>query len=172
MRRFLFILGSLLSVSFLNLALELPEPPDGFAWHKVSAIQGALLVPDGWYFRADEEENAPVFFITQDKYTPPPKFRVGASLSAFPGFSDLPAMIEQHLRRRADHHSVELVPGEFGPFQTLQCQYDLPKTADHGAIRVFVLGIVNPETQTSYLVFFESPVEERGGPQTLDSLAA
>jgi hypothetical protein len=78
----------------------------------------------------------------------------------FLGNPSAPEQIEKHLRAQAEHYSVELVPGAFGPFLTLQCQYDVPETPEHGPIRLVLLGIVNSKTNASYVVMFESPVDQ------------
>lgn len=37
--------------------LELPEAPDGFEWTKIERIKAALLVPDGWHFKAEKKKD-------------------------------------------------------------------------------------------------------------------
>jgi hypothetical protein len=139
-------------------ALDLPEPPDGFSWRAVPAIHGAFLVPSGWHFREEKAQGTLAYFITEEEIAPPAKFAVGATINVFLGNQSAPEQIEEHLRAQAEHYSVELVPGAFGPFLTLQCQHDIAETAEHGPIRVFHLGIVNSKTNASYLLTFESPV--------------
>jgi hypothetical protein len=160
MKRFAEALAILLTASSFCLALDLPRPPDGFKWREVDSIQGAFLVPDGWHFRNESAKGTLAYFITEDEFVPPAKYQVGVSINVFLGNSDGPSQIEKLLRAQAEHYHVELVPGTFGPFRTLQCQYDLPKTPDHEPIRVVHLGIMNPDTNASYLVMFESPVQQ------------
>ena len=160
MRRFTVVLALVLIAPSILPAIDLPKAPEGFKWREVKPIKGAFLVPDGWHFRAEEGKGTLAFFITEAKVTPPEKFMVGASINVFLGNPGAPAKIEEHLRGLAEENQVELTPGKFGPFLTLQCQFDLAKTSEHPAIRVLQLGIVNPETQSTYLVVFESPVDE------------
>jgi hypothetical protein len=159
MRQFGLVLLILMTALSTHLAMDLPAPPDGFKWQEVKAIEGAVLVPDGWHFRAETAKGKLAYFITEEDFTPPEKYRVGASLNVFLGNPDAPAQIEQYLGAQAKEHGVELAPGKFGPFLTLQCRYDLARTSEHEAIRVVYLGIVNPKTHATYLVLFESPVQ-------------
>src|SRR5437879_3854759 len=160
MRRFIVGLVFVLTAPAIYLAIDLPRPPEGFKWREVGAIKGAFLVPHGWHFRAEESKGTLAFFITEDDFTPPEMYRVGVSINVFLGDPAAPSQIEEHLRAQAEESQVEVTPGKFGPFLTLQCQYDLAKTAEHAAIRVVQMGIVNPGTQATYLVVFESPVDE------------
>jgi len=142
------------------LALDLPEPPEGFAWREVPAIHGAFLVPDGWHFREESADGTLAYFITEQEVTPPEKFRVGATINVYRGDPSAPEQVERILRATAEEHSVDLEPGGFGPFLTLQCRVDLPATSEHPAIRVLYLGVVNSKTQTTYFIVFESPVDQ------------
>ena len=138
-------------------AIELPKAPAGFAWHEAPAIRAAFLVPEGWHFREQRDGEALAFFITQDAFTPPEKFEVGASISVFrkdPGAAD---RIKRTLEKLASAHSVELHRGSSGgPFATLACQFESPREGKQPT-RTHVMGIANAETSTVYLVFFESP---------------
>src|SRR5262245_41443327 len=76
------------------------------------------------------------------------------------GNQSAPSQIQKIVLEQADHYGVGFSKGTFGPFETLQCEYEIPATAEHSAIRVSHLAVTHPKTHAAYLLMFESPVEE------------
>jgi hypothetical protein len=141
-------------------AVELPKAPEGFAWHEVPAIRAAFLVPKGWHFREERDGRTLALFITQQAFTPPEKFEVGVSISVFRQDPAAGARVKRMLEKLASAHAVELHRGSSGgPFTTLACQFESPREGKE-PVRTHVMGIANAETDTVYLVFFESPASQ------------
>ena len=117
-------------------------------------------MPNGWHVLAERDKGTLAYFITEQPFTPPDKFLVGASINAFLGDPSAPAQIQRIVLAQVEHYRVDFGKGSFGPFDTLQCEYEIAATADHRAIRVFQLAVTHPKTHAAYLVTFESPVDE------------
>lgn len=168
--RFLLFAASMILFSHTPVAakvtLILPAPPQGFQWKEVPETEGALLVPRGWHFLKEQGGGTVACFITKKKFTPPGKYLIGVSFQAFLDNPDGSRFVKELLESVAEEYSVDMVPGGFGPFATLQVDYDLPSTAEHEAIRIVQLGLVNIRTKTAFLVMFECPVSKwrRVGP--------
>lgn len=139
---------------------DLPKPPAGYKWQEVATIKAAVLVPTAWHFRSAPDKGKFTVFVTEDEFTPAKGFKIGVSINAYVGNPNAPAQLEKYLKSQADPRHVELKPGMSGPFQTLQCQYDVPASAGHAPRRIVNLGIVNAKTGTAYLVSFESPASD------------
>lgn len=154
------ILVILLAFVSINLAEDLPTPPEGFSWREITEIHGFFLIPDGWYFRAEEAGGHLAFFITEEEIKPPENYLTGISINVYLDDPSAPGKLERHINEKAELYSVELITGGFGPFLTIECEYDLAETEEHGAIRIVLLAIVNSKTDASYLVMFESPVDK------------
>jgi hypothetical protein len=150
----------LLIAAVAAAAAPLPKAPEGYAWHEVPAIHASFLVPKGWHFREQSENEALTLYITQDAFTPPEKFEVGASINVFRRDPAAGARIKRMLEKLASAHAVELHRGSSGgPFTTLACQFESPREGKE-PVRTHVMGIANAETDTVYLVFFESPASQ------------
>jgi hypothetical protein len=162
MRRGSIILAVLLLGLVPCFAIDLPKPPDGFAWHAVQAIKGAILVPNGWHFSEESGKGTFAFFITEDEFTPPARFRTGINITALLGNPSAAAQMAKFVRAQAEHYHVEVSSGTLGTFKTLQCQYDPARTPEHEAIRVALLSVFNPDTGAVYLVAFNSPIASWG----------
>ncbi|MFI5317547.1 MAG: hypothetical protein ACHQ6T_17735 [Myxococcota bacterium] len=139
-------------------AAELPAPPTGFSWHPVDAIKASFLTPDGWHLREERNGKTLALYITEQDSAPPQEFEVGATITAFLDDPDAPLKLKKLLDELAAKNSVQLKPAANGPFRILACQYDSKRPRDSLPIRTNVLGIANPNTGTSYLITFESPL--------------
>ena len=138
-------------------AIELPKAPEGFGWHEVPAIRAAFLVPKGWHVREQRDGDKLAVFITQEAFTPPQPFEVGATINVFRNDPGAPERVKRTLEKLASAHSVELRRGSSaGAFAILACQFESPREGKE-PIRAHAMGIANAETNTAYLVFFESP---------------
>ena len=147
-----------LLVSLAASAGELPAPPAGFSWHAVPQINGSVLVPDGWSVRDDHDGTTLTLFVTEKPATPPADFDVGLTMSAFVGDANAPEKVKKSLDEIAAKFSVMLTNSTQGRFHLLACKFDSPRKKDGVVIRTYELGIANPDTRTSYLLVFESPV--------------
>jgi hypothetical protein len=140
--------------------IDLPDPPQGFSWRKVPEIKGAFLVPDGWHVSSERAKGTLAYFITEQPFTPPDEFLVGVTINVFLGNPDAPAQIQEVVLAHVEQYKVQFGKGKFGPFDTLECQYEIPATDGHKATRVSRLAVTHPKTHAAYLVTFESPSED------------
>lgn len=137
--------------------LELPDAPAGFSWHEVSAIRGAFLVPDGWYFQEEVQGETRAIFITRESIPEVGLFETGVSINVITDNPSAPAHIKAILEVTAASNSVELSWDKIGPFVKLSCQFESLREGGLEPTRNFMIGLVNLETGTTYLIVFESP---------------
>ena len=123
-------------------------------------MKGAFLVPEGWHVRRQEAKGTIAYFVTEQPFEPPEMYLVGASIEIFLSNPSAPRQAYALLAEEAKLYSVELQTGGFGPFKTLQCQFELPATSEHKPIQVVHLAVTNPKTYATYLIMFESPTDE------------
>jgi hypothetical protein len=147
-----------LVVAAAALAIELPAAPTGYSWREIPEIKAAFLVPNGWNFLQERRGGALALFITEKPFSPPAEFETGLTINVFRDDPSAPARLKATLDKMVATHSARLSSGAFGPFAMLSSEFDSPREGGKEPIRTFVLGIANPETKTTYLVMFESPV--------------
>jgi len=156
-------------------AASVPSPPQGYAWRHIPSIRAAILVPDGWHFREEHQGTTRAAFVTREDIGSG-RFVVGVSLNAFVGDPSAPARLKRILDEVAARCTAQQLQGANGPFVTSSCQFSSPRPDGLEPVRVYMLGIVNARTRTSYLLTFESPQSEWPATWTLgrtilDSLA-
>lgn len=160
MRRTMATVLLALSSVLVIFALDLPPAPDGFSWREAAEIKGALLVPSGWKFSTEKAKGTLVYYVTEQPIKPSEKFLTGVTMNVFLGNRSAPAQIRDTIVAEAKQYSVQVGVGEFGPFKTLQIQFELPATPEHVALTIVRLAVVNPKTDATYYVWFETPTSE------------
>ena len=84
---FLIIIGFLISLNsngYAKLNQGKPETPKGYTWKTLKEIKAKVLMPNGWFFNAEQQNKTYVYFITKEDYTKDPNqmFSTGFSLNA------------------------------------------------------------------------------------------
>jgi len=97
-------------------------------------------------------------FVTEKAFTPPAEFEVGLTVNAFVGDPSAPEQVKKLMDQISAKFSAPLSNSSQGPFRLLSCKFDSPRKKDGVMIRSYQLGIANPNTRTTYLLVFESPV--------------
>jgi len=168
-RSFILITMSALLIAPLALSSEeesvaLPDAPDGFTWQPMSEIQGALLQPEGWFFKKGKSKNSILYFITKEKFNKSPNYKTGFSLKMTPKIPETyklqPTEYAQKVRDRSSENLViektwEQKAGSlmlYG-FQYLGYKNEIP-------IRAFVIFLANDKTGTIFRIMFESPEKQ------------
>jgi len=64
---------------------QLPDAPKGYSWKSLDAVKGSVLVPNNWFFNAEQKGNTYAYFITKEDYTKDPNgmFVTGFSINVF-----------------------------------------------------------------------------------------
>lgn len=156
-------------------AIDLPKPPDGFTWQEIPELKAALLKPNGWFFKREEQQGTLAYFLTKENLEQNDRFDTGLTVNVFRLKKD--AAVEKGkalIDNMALQHHVKAWARVFGPFQEFGCE--LKDTDATGTILMHALTIANPKTNTLYLFIFESPIDSwdeawKIGSQIMDNLA-
>lgn len=151
----LLILSAMLFAQSLA-AMPFPTPPAGFTWQEIPELKTALLKPDGWFFKREEQKGTLAYFITKENIDKDGRFQTGLTVNVF------------HLKKgSAVEQGKSIVEGvattknakafvtDAGPYREFGC---LTKdTNSSGTVVIFTLAVANTKTDTLYLLIFESP---------------
>jgi hypothetical protein len=156
-------------------AIDLPPPPTGFTWQEIPELKAAILRPDGWFFRREQNKGTLAYFITKENIEKNGEFQTGLTVNVFRLKKD--TAVEKgkdFIEQLATKKHGEKWTREVGPFKEFGC---LTRDTDSsGTTVVQTLMVANPKTNTLYLLIFESPESEwdsawKIGKQILDTLA-
>ncbi|WP_035567063.1 hypothetical protein [Hymenobacter sp. IS2118] len=171
MVRFLFVL--LLGLLLLNPAAaqridtKLDTPPAGFAWQPLPEAKAAALLPEGWYYRAEGSKGAPTYYLTQEQMGESGGFQTGLSLQvvrrATARTRQPAAQYAELLMLRSGFGTgqqvLEKAASTDGNWHKWTVRYrDAPPDADPRV--VYQLALANAQTDTLYLLTFESPEKD------------
>ncbi|WP_345126991.1 hypothetical protein [Hymenobacter antarcticus] len=167
MLRFLLLLLFTLPVAAQKYNVPLATPPAGYTWQPLPESRAAMLLPEGWQYRAEGEKGSPTYYLTQEAIGESGEYQTGLSLQVVrkakartgrpaPEYAELLLLRtgfgpgQQQLEKAA---SVE------GPFYKRTVRYrEAPPEAD--ARVVYQLALANAKTDTLYLLTFESPEKD------------
>ena len=155
--------------------ITFPAPPAGFTWQEIPELKTALLKPDGWFYKREEQKGTLAYFITKENIDKNGRFQTGLTVNVFHLKKD--SAVERGkeiIQRLAATKHVEAWAQDAGPFQKFGC---LAKDTDSsGTIMIQTLTVANPKTNTLYFLVFESPESDwdvawKLGKQIVDKLA-
>ena len=167
MLRLLILLLLALPAAAQRYDIKLTAPPVGFAWQPLPEAKAAVLLPAGWYYRAEGPKATPTYYLTQEPVGESGEFSVGLSLQVvrksrartrhaapeYAGLLMLRTGFGPGRQRLADTASVA------GPWHTWMVRYrEAVPNAD--ARIVYQLALANAKTDTLYLLTFESPEKD------------
>lgn len=155
------LLSILLSAGIALAAVDPPEAPPGFSWRRLVKIKAAFLVPDGWHFMRGEQENTTAFFITRENIEEVGSFDTGLSINVIRDRPDLDAVAYARSYIVAVLESNEVIgepfANEVGRLKGFGAQVKVAGDEERPDIVMHYLAIGNSETNTLYILFFESP---------------
>jgi len=162
--------------SAVVLAADLPPAPDGFTWQEVPDIKAAVLKPQGWFFKREQQKDTRAYFITNENIDQGGDFKTGLSVNVFRKLKKSKAtdQAKSMIANLVDKYHVEPFERKTGSFYELGCE--LKDTDESGTIVMRELAVANEKTNTLYLFIFESPEAEwnaasKVGEQIMDKLA-
>jgi hypothetical protein len=138
--------------------------PQGYEWVNCEQMTAQFLKPDDWYFLEESNQDSTACFLTQQKITEEaPYFTTGLSINAVQNATQqLPLPPEQFISSLLDEVSTAF--DEVSPQSTLQEEgsplYGKASTMSTPEFTVYYLHYWNQETDTVYLLSFESPTSE------------
>ena len=162
--------------SAIVLAVDLPPAPDGFTWQEVPEIKAAVLKPQGWFFKREQQKDTLAYFITKENIDQSGEFKTGLTVNVFRKLKKSKAtdQAKSMIAHLVDKYHVEPFERKAGSFYELGCE--LKDTDATGTIVMRELAVANEKTNTLYLFVFESPEAEwntasKVGEQIMDKLA-
>jgi hypothetical protein len=155
------ILLSLLSVLFAQtlLAKTLPTPPAGFTWQEIPELKTALLKPDGWFYKREQQKGTLAYFITKENIDNNGRFQTGLTVNVFHLKKD--SAVERgkdRIEELAAANHVNMFAQNVGPFRKFGCL--TRHTDSSGTLQMVTLAVANSQTNTLYLLIFESPQQD------------
>jgi hypothetical protein len=151
---------SCVALAHVARAGELPNPPAGYRWQQIPDIKAAFLEPDGWHFKVMRNKHTVGVFITQEEIADSNgHFDTGLTVNVVRGLRE-PAgpHAKEYIGALAAKNGSQVQEKTMGPFQAWGCR---GKASDSGGTSVTQnLAIVNPRTNTLYLLVFESPEKD------------
>ena len=143
---------------------KLGAAPAGFLWQALPDSKAALLLPVGWYYRAEAQKGGTTYYLTQEALGESGEFQTGLALQVV-------RKAKAQLRRPAAEYAellmlragfgggrqlLEKAASVEGQWHRWTVRYrDAPPAAD--ARVVYQLALANAKTDTLYLLTFESP---------------
>ena len=167
MLRLLVLLLLALPAAAQRFDARLGPAPAGFAWQPLPEAKAALLLPAGWYYRAEGTKAAPTYYLTEEPVGESGEFATGLSVQ-----------VVRRATARTRHPAAEyaqllLLRTGFGPGrQRLADTAAVAGPWHRRAVRyreaapdaepriVYQLALANARTDTLYLLTFESPEKD------------
>ena len=167
MLRFLFLLLLAWPAAAQKFNTPLNSPPAGFSWQALPDIKAAMLLPEGWYYRAEGQKGAATYYLTQDEIGESGEFQTGVALHVV-------RKVKAQTRRPAPEYAeflmlrtgfgkgqqqLERAASVDGPVHKRFVRYrEAPSEAE--ARMVYQMALANAKTDTIYLFTFESPEKD------------
>jgi hypothetical protein len=143
---------------------EMTQAPKGFHWEQATAIKGAFMVPDGWFFRVDQTPTRLTYLISRTD-THLGYFKVGLTVNVNRGAKGEDAVAYakkvvavfskgqgKTLRRSWDIKS-NLLSGA-------GCDVEFVPVTGREVLGMELLMLGNPRTNATYYITFEAPKTE------------
>lgn len=159
-----------LALALLHLALPTdaanrPQAPAGYEWSQCETMKAQFLVPEGWNFREEENSDTPACFVTKENIAQSGSFVTGLTVNQIkdiPGKRGVTAhqfatVIVDRIAKEND--LIHQGSWEAGPFVATACEY-LDVVPSKPTIRMYMLFLANPSTETLHIVIFEAPESE------------
>jgi hypothetical protein len=145
--------------SAVAAGVERPPAPEGFAWQEIDEIKAAFLVPAGWHFTRKQEGGTLAYFITREDPAELGIHETGLTINAFVKLETHNAVEYAEQFIGSTIAAGELVDSwrlDTGLLQGHACLTH--NVADDGtSFTKRSLAIGNSNTNTLYLMWFESP---------------
>ena len=157
----------LLSFCFVSAEeINLPKAPEGFSWQLCPSIKAGFLVPDGWFFKEEEQQGTKAFFISKESIDQNVIFKTGLSVNVFSKSSVKTGMMPSLYAKKFIMTMNSMVPSDkiqaigdgvyFKGFGTIS----ISKPAGAEAVKQYTLAMGNDISDTLYIFVFESPESE------------
>lgn len=141
---------------------ELPESTEGFNWKYLPESFLAVLAPNDWHFLSEPGGGMQNYFISQENIGTEGSLKTGLTINiihndkkdALRIAKDLPSEI----MKLANIEPVEVTERTAGNLTIYEFQYSKDFGEYRGTVYQFIA--TNEETNTVYVITFESPTDE------------
>lgn len=170
LRSSLLIIGSLLLAQ--PVAAQTPRktsiaPPVGFRWQLLPEVNGALLLPYAWNYKAETGRDGQAYFLTREKIVGNGQFKTGLSLNVVRQMTvrtkqSAGAYAQAFSARTGRGAGQQVLSQETktqGPLRLFGVRYRVA-TGAAGPKIIQQWAIANGTTDTFYLLLFESPEQD------------
>lgn len=147
--------------------VKLAPAPAGFAWQPLPEVKAAMLLPLGWYYKAEADKATNTYYLTREEIGETGEYEMGMAVhvvrKARAQTRRPAAEYAELLMLRAGYgpgrEHLEKASSTVGPFRKWTVRY---REAAPGAEArmVYQVALANPKTDTLYLLTFESPEAE------------
>ena len=163
MLRILLLLLLALPAVAQKYDVKLAQPPVGFTWQALPQIKAAMLLPTGWYFKAEGDKGSNTYYLSREEIGEAGEFDMGMSVhvvrKAKAQTRRPAAEYADLLMLRAGHgpgrQPLEKASSVEGPFRKWTVRYRESAPGAEARI-VFQMALANVKTDTLYLLTFES----------------
>ncbi len=158
----ILIIFAILSGSFL--CAEQKKAPKGFYWQRIKKLNCSFPVPYGWFVTEEERDGIVAVFISKENVAELGKFETGLTANVYRKMKNIDAdkyaqQFRMNIIDTKDVDNSALWDNRKGPLHIYSCKYFLEKTDSRKALTTQLLTIVNKESNTLYILWFESPTE-------------
>lgn len=145
-----------------------PPAPDGYRWQELTEIKGAVLFPDGWFFRSTEKHGTRTYQITKEETDDEKQFDTGLTINVAQNVkAKTKGSPLEHALRHIGAYSKgaeTVVKPDFdkvGPFQRVFCEIR-KQYFDTGErqFRIRIEALISESTDTLYLIHFGAQDDE------------
>lgn len=158
MRKAITVLFMLLASSAAGQE-NVPTPPSGYSWVRLSPLRAMFLQPDGWHFKSEQRASARAFFISRENIDEVGEFLVGLTINVLrPQETATDAatrLMGQYMDRGEVLRMRELARGPMSGYVA-----SIRKRGSGGPLMLHVMTIANPKTNVLYAIIFEAPAKE------------
>lgn len=163
--------GALIATLFLRKGWEnpsaLPACPDGFSWTRSPALEAFVPCPNGWYFHEVDNDGrgSKSAYFTREDFAKTQQFFTGFVVNVVRGIPrDTAPLCKAFVILCLEGIApLELFEDSNEDYYTYGIEkINPPKGYRVADTRIRVVGVSNKQTNTLYLVQFESPADRWG----------
>ncbi len=151
----------LLFLCCLLFAVDLPER-EGYHWEEFKESKCFFLIPNEWKLRKEKKEETFSYFFTKENIEENGSYSVGISVNIVTGLKKTNTLrFIAYLKEGLEETTEEFECSDLtkvGPFYKYILNYE--KECDGILIKMHHILISNINTNTMYLILFESPKSE------------
>lgn len=155
-----FLLPARIEITGAGECPDLPQAPQGFDWKYLPESSLAVLAPNDWYFKSEQDKGTRSYFITQENIDKEGAFKTGMSIQVIHDNKINAAQLAKGLGERvmADKKVTkrgELTERAEGNLTFYEFQYEASYPTYDGTVHNLI--VANKATNTLYVIIFESP---------------